>query len=405
MSTLNQELLDNEKLKARYGTTFLPPLFQTNLEPALIDRIRPFLRAFFSDLYIQDEIVEDFVLAVKEYKDLQLDDIIFNSPAREAFPGRKNKLRSLCKLAIKKFEQFQMDPSDIIYKNLCLSMENEDEYFFSIFPLNFKQFSSPSIEQINYIVISQNVQNISKGTTGLCCWQASFALADFLFLSFSTNLLPYLSNAKYILELGAGCGLVGISLAKQFYLNKKIKLILSDSDNFVLEKLNKNIKLNFGENKDNLIESKYLDWTNFVPNELLPADVITASDIIYDPEIFPSLINLLEYLLSNNQSFFNSPIAIIACTVRDSETLNLFLKLIASRKIQIIRSWELRGISSKYFKEFKENFPKINSFVNLKDFSETNFEPLFSPYLPLNYGYSQSSDFEKIVIFEFCLKK
>ena len=69
--------------------------------------------------------------------------------------------------------------------------------------------------------------------------------------------MAYLSNAKYILELGAGCGLVGILLAKQFYLNKnkEIKLILSDSDNFVLELLNKNIKLNFGnENIEGFFE-------------------------------------------------------------------------------------------------------------------------------------------------------
>nr|CAD2182101.1 unnamed protein product [Meloidogyne enterolobii] len=308
-----------------------------------------------------------------------------------------------------------MDPSDILYQNICLSMESEQEYFFSIFPLNFKQFSSPSNEQINYLVICQNIQNISKGTTGLCCWQASFALADFLFLSFSTNLLPYLSNAKYILELGAGCGLVGILLANQFYLNKnkEIKLILSDSDNFVLELLNKNIKLNFGNEiiEDNLIiESKYLDWNNFIPNDLPPADVIVASDIIYDPELFPSLINLLKCLLSNNQSFFNCPIAIIACTIRNPETLNLFLELIASKGIKILQSWELRGeylneliFPSKQQKE-EELIPKLNSFFNLKDFSKTNFEPLFSPNLPLNYGYSLTNNLEKIVIFEFCLK-
>jgi len=64
-----------------------------------------------------------------------------------------------------------MDPSDILYQNICLSMECEQEYFFSIFPLNFKQFSSPTNEQINYLVICQNIQNISKGTTGLSCWQ------------------------------------------------------------------------------------------------------------------------------------------------------------------------------------------------------------------------------------------
>nr|CAD2128046.1 unnamed protein product [Meloidogyne enterolobii] len=303
-----------------------------------------------------------------------------------------------------------MDPSDILYQNICLSMESEQEYFFSIFPLNFKQFSSPPNEQINYLVICQNIQNISKGTTGLCCWQASFALADFLFLSFSTNLLPYLSNAKYILELGAGCGLVGILLAKQFYLNKnkEIKLILSDSDNFVLELLNKNIKLNFGNIEDNLIiESKYLDWTNFIPNDLPPADVIVASDIIYDPELFSPLINLLKCLLSNNQSFFNSPIAIIACTIRNPETLNLFLELIASKGIKIIQSWELRGeYLNELFpsKQKEELIPKLNSFFNLKDFSKTNFEPLFSPNLPLNYGYSLTNNLEKIVIFEFCLK-
>ena len=36
----------------------------------------------------------------------------------------------------------------------------------------------------------------------------------------------------------------------------------------------------FFQFKDNLIiESKYLNWTNFIPNDLPPADVIVASGI------------------------------------------------------------------------------------------------------------------------------
>ena len=114
MSTSNQKLLNNENLKAPHGIMSLPPLFQINLEQTLIDRIRPFLRSFFSDINIREEIIENFVLAVKEYKELHLDEIIFNSPAKAVFPGRKNKLKNLCKLAIKKV--FLNYNSNLIYE-------------------------------------------------------------------------------------------------------------------------------------------------------------------------------------------------------------------------------------------------------------------------------------------------
>ncbi|KAF7636448.1 EF-hand domain-containing protein [Meloidogyne graminicola] len=300
--TLKQKLLNKEKQKSQNGmiSTTFPPLLSNNLEPSLIKQILPFLRSFFSEVFIKEDEIEAFALAIKENKDL--DSLIFNSPARIVFPGRKSALKNLCKMTIKKFEQLKIDPSDVLYENLWLS-----------------------------------------------CWQASFALADFLFLSLSStssNLLPSLFNSKCILELGSGCGLVGISLAKQLIKeNKEIKIILSDSDSLVIEQLKENVKLNFGKDLNNRfnIEVKYLDWTNFIPKDLPSADIIIASDIIYDPIILPQLVQLLHYLLLNNQNSF--PIIIIACTIRNQTTLEYFLKLIVSYKIQIKNHWKLCALS------------------------------------------------------------
>jgi predicted nicotinamide N-methyase len=75
-------------------------------------------------------------------------------------------------------------------------------------------------------------------------------LADFLhLLHFSNNysLLPELANASCILELGAGCGLASIALAKASGKKGRARrrVILSDFAEPVLGQLRQNVQLNF----------------------------------------------------------------------------------------------------------------------------------------------------------------
>jgi hypothetical protein len=60
-----------------------------------------------------------------------------------------------------------MEPSNVLYECLCQTMASgSDEYFYRIFPLDFANLCSN-----DYIVIQEEMQQISQGTTGLSCWQ------------------------------------------------------------------------------------------------------------------------------------------------------------------------------------------------------------------------------------------
>lgn len=77
-----------------------------------------------------------------------------------------------------------MEPSDVTYECLCQTMattEQEDEYFYRIFPLPldrhwFLQENSLAEtwnSDADYILLREAQMQISRGTTGLSCWQVS----------------------------------------------------------------------------------------------------------------------------------------------------------------------------------------------------------------------------------------
>ena len=51
-----------------------------------------------------------------------------------------------------------------------------------------------------------------------------------------------------------------------------------------------------------------------------------VSDVVYDPSIIPSLVNILHVLLDRNVPNGNKPTAYIASTIRNCETRDLFLE-------------------------------------------------------------------------------
>ena len=69
-------------------------------------------------------------------------------------------------------ESLQIEPSDQLYECLCLAMTAEEgttNHFYRIFPLDYDQFCSGRAG--NYLLLQEAVQQISRGTTGLSCWQ------------------------------------------------------------------------------------------------------------------------------------------------------------------------------------------------------------------------------------------
>ncbi|PIO73899.1 hypothetical protein TELCIR_04108 [Teladorsagia circumcincta] len=125
-----------------------------------------------------------------------------------------------------------------------------------------------------------------------------------------------LSNAR-VLELGAGCGLTGIAIARSF-CNSLVSL--SDYDSKVLEQLEFNVKENFGKVHSS-VEVLNIDWTSFDIAQLLNApDVVIAADVVYDSKILPALCGVLRSCLQTSQKSR----AYVASTLRDPMTMRIF---------------------------------------------------------------------------------
>eukprot|EP01119_Soliformovum_irregulare_P020327 TRINITY_DN6557_c0_g1_i2.p1 TRINITY_DN6557_c0_g1~~TRINITY_DN6557_c0_g1_i2.p1 ORF type:complete len:179 (+),score=52.91 TRINITY_DN6557_c0_g1_i2:232-768(+) len=92
---------------------------------------------------------------------------------------------------------------------------------------------------------------------------------------------------KTIVELGAGCGLVGISIAKLF---PSSKILITDLGPLV-PLIEKNIKLN-GLDSSQVIAQEYF-WGNEIPDSI-QADVIVASDCVWVPYLVEPFVSALE---------------------------------------------------------------------------------------------------------------
>lgn len=137
---------------------------------------------------------------------------------------------------------------------------------------------------------------------------------------------------KAVLEVGSGVGLTGLVACRHCHPQQ---FCFSDGHPEVLKTLTENIKLNFptasaipsstlllnlemGKTRVSLMN---LSWDNVdcpVLASLGKIDLLLAADVVYDPELFPHLLNALKMA--------DAECNIFACTERNPDTLNLFLK-------------------------------------------------------------------------------
>lgn len=191
-------------------------------------------------------------------------------------------------------------------------------------------FVSSSFDDNCAIVLKERLELISEGTTGLQTWDAALTLSEWLLLHSSpsndtvsthgvninceiqhntnddiVSFFPVslhstidlnIFRGRRILELGSGTGLVGILLCK--LLSPEI-VYLSDIHPTVLSLLMENISLN----KTPCAHVLSLDWEGYSTQNLLDlnVDVIFGADIVYDVEVIPHLVRVLEVLLRREE--------------------------------------------------------------------------------------------------------
>ncbi|XP_055606512.1 protein-lysine N-methyltransferase EEF2KMT [Uranotaenia lowii] len=261
-----------------------------------------------------------------------------NNPLVVKYPVKIQYQVAFLKHIIHHLNKMDVEQHDQLYEKYCGLLTGqsgtEDQPGFS-----YKHYEMPGN---GVITLKESSAFISEGTTGLCSWQASKALCEFII----HNLEEF--HGKNILELGSGVGLSGIFMAKHC---EPSLIVLSDCHSSVLGTLKENVELNFPkgakigcdnplvstiiDNGDSLVAVMDLDWSYINAsniNQLIEPDVIVGADIIYDHSLFQGLIGAINYLfaLSNNKCKM-----VLSCTERNKNTLSDFLELLISTKYSV----------------------------------------------------------------------
>ncbi|RMZ92663.1 hypothetical protein DV736_g125, partial [Chaetothyriales sp. CBS 134916] len=130
-------------------------------------------------------------------------------------------------------------------------------------------------------------------------WDASLGFLRFFDHVFSTTetsselqqlLLRKRKRPLRVIELGAGCGIVGIAFAQLV----KSDVLLTDLDD-ALDILNSNIRL-AAPAAGSRLEAMVLDWSECLASTSTQYDIILVSDCIYNPDSSVHLVETLQRL-------------------------------------------------------------------------------------------------------------
>ena len=80
-----------------------------------------------------------------------------------------------------------------------------------------------------------------------------------------------------------------------------------------------------------------LDWVSFSQRpedrDEMVADVILGADIVFDPDLIPSLVTTIRILLSRSEH----GLAVIACCVRNKETFDTFERTLSDQRLEFTK--------------------------------------------------------------------
>lgn len=155
---------------------------------------------------------------------------------------------------------------------------------------------------------------LDQGSTGQRTWDASLYLANFL------NSNGFNLHEKRVCELGAGTGVVSLSLSKFYKKHGHIKeIVATDGDVNFLQRFQEILSFNHSPS-DVPIQKKSLAWGTTSLNDVFDTpsevDVIVASDVTYDSAILSPLCSTILHFFSRGCSN-----AIIASTIRKVSTM------------------------------------------------------------------------------------
>jgi SAM-dependent methyltransferase len=154
------------------------------------------------------------------------------------------------------------------------------------------------------IVITLVGREECNTSTGLAVWGGAETLCDYFMeeLDSGCSELLFRKGQSRVLELGAGLGLCGLFVAQAF---APVKVILTDGDVDVLERLEKNIEQNPTSNETH-VSCAQLVWGNNLDvfaDEHGKFDVIIASECMYMTPSLQTIWDTVKHLLDSNGVF------------------------------------------------------------------------------------------------------
>lgn len=154
------------------------------------------------------------------------------------------------------------------------------------------------------------------------CFQYILSDGYVHFSQITSSLLIHISSYH---SQNLGTGLYGLIVASECMPEK---MVLSDYDPTVVKNLKHNVSINNAKD----VNIEVIDWRNKDTYPMESYDVITCADCVYDPEVIPSLIDLVDNLL--NSQIGN--VAYFASTPRNSETFGMFQREVRETGIKCV---------------------------------------------------------------------
>lgn len=160
-------------------------------------------------------------------------------PETKQYPLDTSYVIRFLRYVIETFEKQNLEIHDDFYTTLCdLQSKSNDgaEYSFKHYQISIEETGG-----LETIILKENRNKISQGTTGLNVWESALAISEWAIQN------AHFFRDKHILELGAGTGLSSLIIAT-CCSPKSIQI--TDGNDKVVENLLENVSNNFAKSDD-----------------------------------------------------------------------------------------------------------------------------------------------------------
>ena len=197
-----------------------------------------------------------------------------------------------------------IDEASFILASFTDGNEDEEDHTLT------RDFAFPTPLAVDSICVRLNDAPLS-GTdhtdVGLQSWGASIVFSRLMCASPADYNLLDLPDHANIIELGAGTGLISLTLAKlapSLSCSKDLTITATDYHPAVLENMKINIAMNFTAEVPAPVQPMLLDWSTPPPELAESADLLFAADVVYAPEHARWLRDCAAHLLKPSGTFW-----------------------------------------------------------------------------------------------------